>query len=290
MSRHLLDIGDLSGEEIGEILDLAEGQAGRPLQGLSAGLVFERPSTRTRNSMEVAVVQLGGHPVSMQGAEVGLGVREPAGDIARVLSSYHAVLAARAISHATLEEMAAASAVPVINMLSDRSHPLQALADLLTLRQAWGTFEGKRLTWVGDGNNVCCSLVAAATAVGVGVRLATPEGYGLSPGDIPAGVELFESAEEAVAGTDAVCTDVWTSMGDEAEADQRRSDFSGFRIDADLLSRAAPDVAFLHCLPAHRGEEVTADVLDSPASRVWQQAENRLHASRGLLRFLMGDR
>lgn len=295
--RHLLEIDDLTPDEIGLVLDLADSPDRPPVMaGLSAGLVFEKPSTRTRNSMEVAVHQLGGHPVSMQAAEVGLGSREPAADVARVLSSYHAVLAARVRSRATLHEMAEASSVPVVNLLCDQSHPMQALADLLTLRRAWGGLRGRTLAWVGDGNNVARSLALAISASGATFRIAAPPGYGLSPdivrqaGTLGGAVEVCPTPEAAVEGADAVATDVWTSMGDEAESDQRRADFTGFTVDSALMGRAKSDAVFLHCLPVHRGEEVTAEVVDGPASRAWEQAENRLHSARGVLRFLLGER
>lgn len=295
--RHFIEVDDLSPDEILRVLDLSE-VADRPpiLAGRSVGLVFEKPSMRTRNAMETAVVQLGGHPVSMQGAEVGVGTREPPTDIARVLSRYHALIGARVNDHSAIRVMASVSTVPVVNLLSDRSHPCQALADLLTLRTAWaGRLRGKTLAWVGDGNNVCRSLSLAAAAVGVQLRLASPGGYALSPDDLTAirafgnGVEALADPAEAVRGADAVCTDVWSSMGHEAEADVRRQAFMGWTVDAKLMALTKPGAPFLHCLPAHRGEEVTADVIDGPRSFAWDQAENRLHTARGLLMFLLDD-
>lgn len=292
--RHLMEIDDLSPEEVLRVLDLsASPDWPALLAGRTVGLVFEKPSMRTRNAIEVAVAQLGGHPVTMQSAEVGLGTREPATDVATVLSRYHALIGARVYDDVTVRAMATVSRVPVVNLLSDRSHPCQALADLLTLRNVWGSFRGRTLTWVGDGNNVCRSLALGAASVGIDVRLASPGGYGLDAADLESirrfgtSVETFDDPAPAVRGTDAVCTDVWSSMGHEAEAGVRRGAFSGWTIDARLMSLAAPGAAFLHCLPAHRGEEVASAVIDGPQSAVWDQAENRLHTSRGLLMFLL---
>lgn len=291
-ARHIFDVDDLSPEEIGLVLDLSEDSQRPPIMGgLTAGLIFEKPSTRTRNSMEVAVAQLGGHPVSMQGPEVGLGSRESAADVGRVLGSYHSVIAARVLRHETLVELASSSAAPVVNLLCDRAHPLQALADLLTLRQVWGSFEGRTLAWVGDGNNVCGSLTRAAAAVGLEIRVCSPPAYRLESEVTPApSVSFHSDPREAVAGVDAVATDVWVSMGDESEAEARRFAFAGFTVDSALMALAKPEAVFLHCLPVHRGEEVTAEVIDGPASRAWEQARNRLHTSRGVLRFVHGDR
>ena len=294
MTRHLLEIDDLTAHELATVLDLAEDPDPEPvLAGRGMALVFQKPSARTRNSMEMAVVQLGGHPVSVRGDEVGIDSRESAEDVARTLACYHAAVGARVFSHRVLERMAAVSPVPVVNLLSDEAHPLQALADLLTLRQAWGGFEGRSLAYVGDGNNVCRSLGLAGALAGLEVRVATPPGYRLPPEHADrlkaAGAEVVESsrASEAVDGADAVYTDVWTSMGQEGEADARRRAFEGFAVDERLMGAAAPGALFLHCLPAHRGEEVTAAVADGPASRIWEQAANRMHAARGLLRFLV---
>lgn len=293
--RHFLEIDDLTAAELDQVLTLARlADPPRVLCGASAGLVFEKPSLRTRNSMEVAVFQLGGHPVSMGGAEVGLDARETVEDVARVLSRYHAVLGLRVFAHATVERAAAVSSVPVVNLLSDDAHPCQALADLLTLVEEFGEIGGRQLAWVGDFSNVARSLMLGCALLGVDVRVACPPGYGPSGGDLEraAGlggrVEVVARPESAVAGAHAVVTDVWTSMGQEAEAADRRRAFEGFGVDERLLGLAAPDAVFLHCLPAHRGEEVSAGALESPASRVWREAENRLHAQRGLLLFLLG--
>jgi ornithine carbamoyltransferase len=294
MTRHLLEVDDLTPDELATVLDLAEDPQPEPvLAGKGMALVFQKPSARTRNSMEMAVVQLGGHPVSVRGDEVGIDTRETAEDVARTLACYHAAIGARVFSHGVLERMAAVSPVPVVNLLSDEGHPLQALADLLTLRQAWGGFKGRALAYVGDGNNVCRSLGLAGALAGLDIRVATPPAYGVPPQHADRlkalGAEVVETsrAAEAVDGADAVYTDVWASMGQEAEAAARRRAFEGFAVDERLMGAAAPGALFLHCLPAHRGEEVAAAVVDGPASRVWEQAANRMHAARGLLRFLV---
>ncbi len=295
--RHFLEVDDLSGTELAAVLDLAE-QADPPrvLAGRGVALLFEKPSLRTRNATEMAVVQLGGHPVSLRAEEVDVDVREPAADAARVLGRYHAAIGARVFEHAKLQRMAEGSTVPVVNLLSDDAHPCQALADLLTLRQTWGTLAGRAVAWIGDGNNVCSSLVLAAALSGVAVRVATPAGFALPEAVVTRARQLggdvlvTDRPEEAAEGADAVSTDVWASMGQEAEAAPRRTAFAGFGVDEALMSRAGPDAVFLHCLPAHRGEEVSAGVIDGPSSVVWRQAENRMHAMRGLLLFLMGER
>jgi ornithine carbamoyltransferase len=243
----------------------------------------------------MAVVQLGGHPMYIQAVEVGLGVRESIEDVTRTLSCFHACLGARVFDHATVEAMAAVGAVPVVNMLSDGAHPLQALADVLTMQQELGDLAGRVVTYVGDGNNVFRSLALAAGMLGMEVRFTGPPGYRL--GDIDrdrlaaAGIyfEEFDRPEEAVAGADAVYSDVWVSMGQEDEKEQRLADFEGFKVDGALMGAAGDQVLFLHCLPAHRGEEVTDGVVDGPSSRVWPQAANRMHAARGLLAWLLGE-
>ena len=293
--RHFLEVDDLSPAELGAVLDLAAAPAPpRVLEGRGVALVFEKPSARTRHSMEMAVVQLGGHPAYIGAQEVGLDARESVEDVTRTLAGYYTVIGARVFAHRTVERMAEVGWAPVVNLLSDRSHPMQALADLLTIRQEFGDLAGRTLAWVGDGNNVCRSLALAAVRAGMKLRVATPPGYGLADDDFErlraAGGEplLCHDPHEAVAGADVVSTDVWVSMGQEAEADHRRRAFAGYQVDARLLGRASPEAVFLHCLPAHRGEEVAADVVDGPRSRVWPQAANRMHAARGLLAFLLG--
>jgi ornithine carbamoyltransferase len=246
--------------------------------------------------MELAVVHLGGHPVSVRDTEVGIDTREPAEDVARTLECFHAAIGARVFEHAKLERMAGAVEVPVINLLSDDGHPVQALADLLTLRQHIGPLAGRTIAWVGDGNNVCHSLMIGAAMAGAHMRVATPKGYEPAPwaieraakyeGDVVTTQDPFEAVEDA----DAVGTDVWASMGQEDEAAARRRDFADFTIDADLMGHAAPGARILHCLPAHRGEEISADMIDGPRSLVWPQAANRMHTARGLLLFLFGER
>ena len=282
MTRHLLEVDDLAADEVAAVLDLAEDPEPEPvLAGRGMALVFEKPSARTRNSMEMAVVQLGGHPVSVRGDEVGIDRRETAEDVARTLACYHAAVGARVFSHRVLERMAAVSPVPVVNLLSDEAHPLQALADLLTLRQAWGGFEGRALAYVGDGNNVCRSLGLAGALAGLEVRVACPPGYGLPDAHadrlraLGAEVAVTGRPAEAVAGADAVYTDVWASMGQEEEAEARRRAVAGFTVDDDLMARARPDALFLHCLPAHRGEEVAAWEMDGPHSAGWDPPTHR---------------
>jgi ornithine carbamoyltransferase len=299
VTRHLLEIDDLDADELGRVLDLAS-EAVRPplLEGATVALYFEKPSLRTRHSCEAAVVQLGGHPVTFRDDEVGTGTREPLGDIARVLSGYHVLLGGRVRDHGTLEALAAAASVPVVNLLSDVGHPCQALADLLTMRQEWGALEGRSLAWVGDYNNVARSLSLGAARLGMTVRIASPPGYGPSDADldriVAAGAAVrpvvTSRASEAAEGVDAVHTDVWASMGQEAEAEARRRAFEGFTVDDAVLAAAKEGAVFLHCLPAHRDEEVATSVVDGEASRVIPQAHNRLHAFRGLLRFLLEDR
>jgi ornithine carbamoyltransferase len=285
--RHFLEVDDLSAAELSTVLDLA-GLPDPPhvLAGKGVALLFEKPSARTRNSTEVAVIELGGHPVTMRGEEVGIDTRETAEDLTRTLACYHAAIAARVFDHRHLERMAAVSPVPVINLLSDRGHPCQALADLLTLRDRWGSLEGRTLAWVGDGNNVCQSLIRAAALSGMRVQVATPDGYAPDPAG---SAVLTHDPAEAVKGADAVFTDVWASMGQEGEAATRAAAFAGFMVDDDLMAQAKPDALFLHCLPAHRGEEVAASVVDGPQSVVWPEAANRLHAIRGLLLWLFQD-
>jgi ornithine carbamoyltransferase len=299
MTRHLLSVADLSPDEITRVLDLSESaEVPQVLAGKGVALVFEHPSARTRNAAEMAVVQLGGHPVVIQEAEVGIDRREKAEDVARTLGCYHSAIGARVGRHAVLDRMttaldAAGAEVPVFNLLSDREHPTQALADLLTLRQQLGDLSGRVMAFVGDANNVCRSLAGAAALVGLQLRIASPTGYTLRDSDrewaAKLGVRpvLCESPAEAVEGADAVYTDVWVSMGQQEEAWARRRAFARYKIDEQLLAGAAPHAIVLHCLPAHRGEEITAGVLDGPRSVVWQQAENRMHALRGLLCLLL---
>lgn len=300
MTRHLLSIGDLSADELARVLELAVAPSPEPvLAGKGAALLFEHPSARTRNAAEMAVVELGGHPVALRGDEVGIDKRESAEDLARTFACFHAVVAARVERHTSLQRMAAALdaagvAVPVVNLLSDVEHPTQAVADVLTIAECFGGLEGRTVAYVGDANNVCRSLAGAAALTGLTLRVAAPEGYGLAPADL-AWAERLGAApvvcarpEQAAEGADVLYTDVWVSMGQDEEAWTRRRAFAGFTVDEALLARAAPGAVVLHCLPAHRGEEIAAGLVDAPQSAIWHQAANRRPALRGLLSFLLG--
>jgi len=294
-----LEVDDLTPAEFADVLARAAAwkrdatTLPRPLDGRGVALLFEKPSARTRTSSEMAVVGLGGHPVYIRPEEVGLGVRETVEDVARTLAAYCAVVAARVFEHGTLEAMAGAVDIPVVNLLSDRAHPCQALADYLTLREAFGALEGRRLVFVGDGNNVAASLAFGAALSGVELTVASPPGYELDDDvvdrsrNLGGSVEVTNDPFEAVKGADAIYTDVWTSMGQEEEQEARRAAFAGFEVNSELMGAAGDQAKFLHCLPAHRGEEVAADVIDGPASLVWQQAGNRMHAARALLSVLV---
>jgi ornithine carbamoyltransferase len=295
--RHLLDIDDLSPNELEHLcqLALAPVESLPPvLTGRGVACVFTKPSARTRNSTEMAVIQLGGHPVYITNDEVGIDERETAEDIARTLACYHAAICARVHDHRVLERMAALEMVPVVNLLSDTGHPCQAIADALTIRAELGAVTDKVVAFVGDANNVARSLALAVGYLGGEMRLAAPPGYGFSPEDIDrlarSGVvpTVVDRPELAIDGADIVYTDTWTSMGQEAERAERLKAFEGFSVD-DRLMAIAPDALFLHCLPAHRGEEVAASVIDGARSRVWPQAANRLAAIRAVLVWLFHD-
>jgi ornithine carbamoyltransferase len=293
--RHFLEITDLSPAEIEDVLDLSEAaDPPQVLAGRGATLLFEKPSARTRASMEMAVVQLGGHPVALRNDEVGIDTRESAEDLGRLFSGFGAVIGARVFEHTKLERLAAAASVPVVNLLSDESHPVQTLADLLTIRSEFGQLHDVTIAWVGDANNVARSLALGAMLVGAHFRIAHPGGYGFAAktaADLAkAGCAalIVDDPKVAVSGADVVCTDAWYSMGQEAEAVVRRDAFAHHRVTEDLMARAASHAIFLHCLPAHRGEEATDGVLDGPQSRIWPQAHNRMHSARGLLAFLLG--
>ena len=300
MNRSLLDITDFSADEIRTILDLAErpvAALGRPLAGQGVALIFEKPSNRTRHSMEMAVVQLGGHPVYTRGEEVGFDTREPVEDIAAIMSGYHAMIAARVFEHSVVERLATAADVPVVNMLSDRSHPLQGFADALTMQQRLGELTGKTVAYVGDYNNVSRSLAEISAMLGMHVRLGCPPGFDADETELErilllgaASVEQYPRPHDAVRGAHAVHTDTWVSMGQETDKDERRRAFEGFTVDAAMMALADPTAVFMHCLPAYRGFEVTADVIDGPQSVVFQQGHNRLHSARGGLAFLAGVR
>jgi ornithine carbamoyltransferase len=295
MTRHLLEVDDLDPARLRTILDHAVMWKTDPsaipeaLAGRSVAALFQKPSARTRISVEVAVATLGGHPIYVREEEVGLDVRETVEDVARTMAGMCAAIAARVFRHETLERIVAAVDVPVVNLLSDTAHPCQALADLLTVREHFGDVEGRRIVFVGDGNNVAASLAFAAAVSGAELVVASPEGYELDSvvvdraRNLGGVIERSVNAHDAVRDADVVYTDVWTSMGQEDERERRLRAFDGWTVDAALM-KAAPDHAvFLHCLPAHRGEEVSAEVIDGPQSLVWEQAANRMHAARALL-------
>ncbi len=304
MTRHLLDVTDFTAEEINAILDMAEApidSLGTPLAGNGASLIFEKPSNRTRHSMEMAVVQLGGHPIYTRGDEVGFDTREPVEDVTRIMAGYHAVIAARVFEHSTVERMVAAidadgTEVPIVNMLSDWSHPLQALADALTMRQNLGQLSGRTVAYIGDYANVARSLAEISLLLGMKVRLACPNGFDADDVELErlamiGGGDITQSMHphEAANGADAVHTDTWVSMGQESEKETRRRAFEGYAVDDSVMATAADDAIFMHCLPAYRGFEVTADVIDGPQSVVFQQGHNRMHAARAALAFVLDD-
>jgi len=289
LTRHLLTGAELSADQLGALLDHAqqlkrEPLASRALDGRTVALIFERPSTRTRLSFEAGVAEMGGHPMVLRSGELQLSRGESLRDTALVLSRHVAAIGLRTGPQADVEELAAHATVPVLNMLSAEHHPCQALADLLTMREALGTLEGRKLAYVGDGNNVARSLAILGATAGVEVVVASPVGYELEP---VAGARLVADAAEAVAGADCVYTDVWVSMGDEETADRRRRDLAPYRIDDDLLDKAAPGAFALHCLPAHPGEEISESVLYGERQRIWDQAENRRHAQKALIEYLL---
>jgi ornithine carbamoyltransferase len=294
--RHLLEVDDLSVEELNRVLDLSESPPQPVLAGTGVALLFEKPSLRTRNSSEMAVVQLGGHPAYITNAEAGIDTRESAPDIVRTLQGYYSIIAARVFEHDKLQRMTSVAQVPIINLLSDQAHPVQALADLLTIRQEFGAVAGKRVSWLGDFTNVARSLSIGVTMCGGHVVVACPDGYGPTAADLDRFRLLSERhggsfavtsvAAEAVVGSHVVSTDAWYSMGQEAEAEMRRPIMSPYRVDDALLGQADPSGIFLHCLPAHRGDEATSEVLDGPRSRIWRQAHNRMHTMKGLFTWL----
>jgi ornithine carbamoyltransferase len=305
MARHFVDLFDLHPDEARELLkraldlkrELQDGTRAAYLPGRTLGLIFEKPSLRTRVSFEAAIAQLGGNAIFLRDKDVGMGSRESTADFARVISQYVDALAVRTYSHTTIEELARFATVPIVNALSDLAHPCQAMADLLTLQEAFGRVEGLCLVFVGDGNNVARSLALACGLLGVEFVLAAPPGYEFPEefrrrfqikfGKVPLVVD--HDPRNALIGADAVYTDVWASMGQESEAGERRLAFEPFQVNEDLMACARPEAIFLHCLPARRGEEVTPGVLDGPQSRVITQAANRLHFQKALLLWLMLD-
>jgi ornithine carbamoyltransferase len=290
LPRHFLTGSELSADELAALLDRAlelksAPHASRALEERSVALVFEQPSTRTRTSFEAGIVELGGHPMVLRPGELQLTRGESVRDTALVLSRHVAAIGLRTGSEATLAELAEHAQVPVVNMLSPRHHPCQALADLLTLREAFGTIAGRRLAYVGDGNNVARSLAIVGGLAGVEVTVAAPDGHQL---EADSAARLTADPVAAATGADALYTDVWVSMGDDAAtADERRAALAPYRIDDALLDRAAPGAFALHCLPAHPGEEITAAVLYGARQRIWDQAENRRHAQKALLEWLV---
>jgi ornithine carbamoyltransferase len=291
-TRHFLTGEELDRAELSALLDRAEElksfrrqEGGGALAGRSVALVFEKPSTRTRISFEVGVAELGGTPLVLRGDELQISRGESIGDTARVLSRYLDAIVIRTGSDETVAELAAVAEVPVINALTPRHHPCQVLADLLTLHERFGALEGLRLAYLGDGNNVARSLAILGRTAGVEVVIASPGGYRLEE-DL---AEQTDDPAAAVAGADAVYTDVWVSMGDEAEAKRRRKDLAPFQLNEELLAAASERAIALHCLPAHPGEEITEGVLYGERSAVWDQAENRLHAQKALLELLVAD-
>jgi ornithine carbamoyltransferase len=302
--RDLLSIAELSADEVELILRTAlslkrDGGGRDLLAGKTLALIFEKPSLRTRVSFDVAMQQLGGQAIYLSQNEVGLGQREPVADVARVLSRYVNVIAARTYEHNTLLQLARFADVPVVNALSDEEHPCQALADLLTVLERFGTLRGVRVAFVGDGFNVATSLAAGAALTGVSFAIASPEGYALPEGLLRtlretassqgAQIDVFDDPGKAISGADVVYTDVWASMGQEDTYAQRKEAFAGFTITADLMSLAKPGAIFMHDLPAHRGDEVTDDVIEGKQSVVFDQAENRLHAQKAILALVAGD-
>jgi ornithine carbamoyltransferase len=293
MARDFLTGEELNRRELNALLDRAlelkvgrkTGEGAGELAGESVALVFEMPSTRTRVSFEVGVTELGGAPVILRGDELQLSRGESLGDTATVLSRYVQAIVVRVGSHEVLQQIANRAEVPVINGLTPDHHPCQALADLLTLRERFGSLDRLRVAYVGDGNNVARSLAILGRTAGVEVRVASPDGYRLEPG-----LAALDTGDprEAAAGADAIYTDVWVSMGDETEAQRRRADLAPFQVNAELLAEASERAIVLHCLPAHPGEEITEDLLYGERSAVWDQAENRLHAQKALLELLMG--
>jgi len=300
--KDLLSIADLTREEVRSLIssavDMKAGGWSVSLSGKVLALVFEKPSLRTRVSFEVAMWQLGGQAIYLSSAEVGLGKRESVPDVAHVLSRYVDAIAARTFFHQTIEILANYSRVPVINALTDLEHPCQVLADLLTIYEKKGELEGLTLAYVGDGNNVAHSLLLAAALIGINFRIASPRGYEVQNKilnlaqefALESGAKIFctEEPRLTVSGVDVVYTDVWTSMGQEAEAEQRRKVFANYQVNRELLSLAKEDAILMHPLPAHRGEEVSDDILESPQSVVFDQAENRLHLQKALLAEMLG--
>ncbi|MDI6823753.1 MAG: ornithine carbamoyltransferase [Bacillota bacterium] len=304
--RDVVSLADLTAEEIMQVVATAEhfkmmakaGMQPRPLVGKTLGMIFHKPSTRTRVSFEAAMAQLGGHALNLTAAELQLRRGETIADTGRVLSRYLDAIMIRTYSHADVVELAQAATIPVINGLTDFSHPCQILGDLLTIKEKKGRLEGIKLAYVGDGNNVAHSLLFGGSKVGMHVVVATPRGYEPDAGVVERAsefarasggrVEVLTDPLQAVAGADVVYTDVWASMGQEAQEEERRRVFGPYQVNGDLMARAGAGSVFMHCLPAHRGQEVTDEVIDGPQSVVWDQAENRLHIQKAILALVIG--
>ena len=299
---NLISIADLSGEDILRLIQSAEafrarrGRHGQPLEGKSLAMIFEKPSTRTRVSLEVAAWELGGHPLYLSANELQLGRGETIADTARVLSRYVHGITARVHSHGTVLQLAENASVPVINALSDWEHPLQILADLQTICQNFQALDGLQIGWIGDGNNVCNSLILASAILRMEITVASPPGYGPKAeileearalGGSP---RVVEEPEEAAGGANVLVTDPWVSMGDEAEEAERLRVFGRYQINSQLMDLAGDGAIALHCLPAHRGQEITDEVMDGPRSRVFDEAENRMHTSKAVMAWLMGEK
>jgi ornithine carbamoyltransferase len=300
---HFISIHDLTADQVESIFSLTADLKREPqrfataLAGKSLAMIFEKSSTRTRVSFEVGMTQLGGHALFLSSRDIQLGRGEPIADTAQVLSRYVDVIMARTFAHQTVVDLARFGSVPVINGLTDELHPCQGMADYYTLREVFGALRGRKIAYVGDGNNVAHSLMFGAAKVGMDVAIATPAGYECKPHYVElagadaaaAGVTLTltNDPREAVAGASAVYTDVWASMGQEAEAEARRQAFAGWTVDNALMAHARPEAVFLHCLPAHRGEEVAAEVIDGPQSRIFDEAENRLHVQKAIMLWLL---
>ena len=295
--RHLVDIASLGAETVRHIVALSRSQdvqQDKPLAHAGVGLIFEKPSNRTRHSMEMAVVQLGGHPIYTRGEEIGFDVRESVEDVTRIMAGYHKVLAARVFSHTVIERMVACDVLPIINMLSDVAHPLQALADIITMEDECGDIASLCVAWVGDYNNVARSLCEAVLLMGGTMSLGCPSGFNADAAELARlaalGGSIRQSTDplEAVRHADVVHTDTWISMGQEAEAVERRKIFSAYCVTQEMMNIASPGAKFMHCMPAHRGEEVSTEVFDGPSSVVITQGHHRLTAARGVLAWVSG--
>ena len=288
--KHFIDISELSAQDVSDILSLSKqitANGSNCLANKSVGLIFEKPSNRTRLSFEVGVHQLGGQPLYIKGDEIQMGTREPVSHVSRVMSRYVDMLMYRTTDHTKLLELAEFSSVPVINGLSNVSHPCQAMADVLTIQNEFGSFDDVFLTYIGDGNNVCQSLMEIAEKCNFKMAVVCPSKY--APMNAPDSVIITDSLDDVIGKTNVIYTDVWVSMGDEAEASERLADFSDYQVNMDVLNKAQSNCIFLHCLPANIGQEVTNDVFESEQSKVFDQAENRLHAQNGVMGWLMNQ-